>query len=299
MNSIVSYPDRGVGGRNTYRGNCSPKLIEDLIDQFQMKQISDYMVGSGTTEDVAKAKGIECHAYDLNRGFDLMSMEIPERNQNIFWHPPYGQMIIYSGEQYSAEMVKERYGIDPLKCDLSRIEGWDKFVEAMNFCMMKQFNSLEKGGRMAVLMGDKKEKGKLYSMLVDIVKPGTLEQIVIKAQHNCVSSGRTYSGKFIPLCHEYLMIVRKDAPLFFTVKLTREYQADVRDMADASTWRDVVYGIMIHNGRPMSLSELYICVDGHKKTRKNPHWQDKIRQVVQESRFFRRVEEGVYEVVAA
>ncbi len=31
LTSIVSYPERGEGGSNRYRGNCSPKLIEDLL----------------------------------------------------------------------------------------------------------------------------------------------------------------------------------------------------------------------------------------------------------------------------
>lgn len=36
MKSIVSYPDRGQGGRNSYRGNCSPRMIEDIIEQYQI-----------------------------------------------------------------------------------------------------------------------------------------------------------------------------------------------------------------------------------------------------------------------
>lgn len=35
LTSIVSYPERGEGGNNRYRGNCSPKLIEDLIGFFR------------------------------------------------------------------------------------------------------------------------------------------------------------------------------------------------------------------------------------------------------------------------
>jgi len=31
LTSVVSYPERGVGGDNRYRGNCSPRLIEDLL----------------------------------------------------------------------------------------------------------------------------------------------------------------------------------------------------------------------------------------------------------------------------
>ena len=69
MRSIVSYPDRGTDGKNTYRGNCSGLLIEDLIKQFKVKQISDFMVGSGTTEDVAYRMGIQSNCFDLNRGY--------------------------------------------------------------------------------------------------------------------------------------------------------------------------------------------------------------------------------------
>lgn len=101
--------------------------------------------------------------------------------------------------------MQSRYGYDPKKLDLSRIPDWDRFVEAMNYAMMKQFTALEKGGRIAVLMGDIKKKGKLYSMLSEIIKPGTLENIIIKMQHNCVSDNTTYSGKFIPIVHEYVM----------------------------------------------------------------------------------------------
>lgn len=50
LTSIVSYPERGAGGNNRYRGNCSPKLIEDLIGFFRPKEICDYMCGSGTTK---------------------------------------------------------------------------------------------------------------------------------------------------------------------------------------------------------------------------------------------------------
>lgn len=207
MKSILSYPDRGKGGRSSYRGNCSPRLIEDLINHYKITDISDYMCGSGTTEDVANQLGITSHCYDLNRGFDLLSMDIPEQNSFIFWHPPYGHMITYAGEQYSAEEVIQKYGFDPRLADLGRAQSWDDFVKEMNYCMVKQFSSLETGGRMAVLMGDWKKKGKLYSMLVDIAKPGTLEQICIKTQHNCVSDSRTYSNNnFIPIVHEVRLV---------------------------------------------------------------------------------------------
>lgn len=296
MKSIVSYPERGEGGRNSYRGNCSPRLIADLIDQFKWKEISDYMCGSGTTEDVARQKGIVSHCYDLNRGFDLINMDIPERNTAIFWHPPYGDMITYAGSQYDADEVKRKYGINPLESDLSQIHDWDKFVSAMNYCMMKQFCSLEKGGRMAVLMGDMKRKGKLYSMLVDIIKPGTLENIVIKTQHNCWSDSVQYSNtNFIPICHEYLMIVRKDEPLIFAYKTTQNGSFDMRDSKN-TTWRDVVAAVIEKAGGAMTLTELYEKIDGHKKCQTNPHWREKVRQTLQINKIFKNVDSGVWAI---
>ena len=210
LTSIVSYPERGEGGNNRYRGNCSPRLIEDLLEFFQPAEICDYMCGSGTTKAAADKLGIGSHLYDLHSGLDIMNCEIPERPEFIFWHPPYWDIVTYSDVMYKAADVQKSYGYDPRQYDLSRIPDWAGFVEKMNYAMMKQFSAVEKGGRMAVLMGDIKKKGVLYSMLSEIVKPGSLENIIIKAQHNCFSDQIQYSGKFIPILHEYVMIVRKD-----------------------------------------------------------------------------------------
>ena len=280
LTSIVSYPERGEGGNNRYRGNCSPKLIEDLIGFFKPTVICDYMCGSGTTKAAADKCGIQSKLYDLHSGFDIMNSEIKERPEFIFWHPPYWDIIKYSDVMYNASDVQNRYGYDPRKLDLSRIPNWEQFVEAMNYAMMKQFTSLEKGGRMAVLMGDIKKKGKLYSMLAEIIKPGTLENIIIKAQHNCFSDNTHYSGNFIPILHEYVMIVRKDTPLLVPVIVAKEIKADIRDMAGA-TWRDVVAAVLEECTEAVTLTYLYEQIESHKKAQNNKYWREKIRQTLQ------------------
>lgn len=292
MQSIVSYPERGNYGKNTYRGNCSGHLIEDIIKQYNIKQLSDFMVGSGTTEDVAKAMGIEGSFADLNRGYDMMSMDIPSRSENLFWHPPYHDIVIYSGQQYSDLDVQKKYGFDPKTNDLSRCKDWDEFVQKMNYCMLKQFHSLENGGRMFVLMGDIKKKGKLYSMLCDIAKPGTLEQIIIKTQHNCVSDRSTYSNmNFVPIVHEYLMVLKKEGGLIVPVTYINKKKSDIRD-STAASWRDIIHTIL-ESGK-CSLESLYSQMEGRPKTKNNPHWKEKIRQVVQNTKYFTRLESGVY-----
>lgn len=280
LTSIVSYPERGAGGSNRYRGNCSPKLIEDLIGFFKPTEICDYMCGSGTTQDAARSMGIISHCYDLHSGFDLINCEIPERSEFTFWHPPYWDLITYSDVMYQAAEVKSKYGYDPRQFDLSRIPKWEDFVRVMNYAMMKQFCALKHGGRMAVLVGDIKKKGQLYSMLAEIVKPGTLENIIIKAQHNCFSDRTQYSGKFIPILHEYVMIVRKDAPVLIPILMTHSSEVDIRDMPGA-TWRDVVAAVLEKCKKPVTLSFLYEQIEPHKKAQSNKWWKEKIRQTLQ------------------
>lgn len=280
LTSIVSYPERGEGGNNRYRGNCSPKLIEDLIGFFKPHEICDYMCGSGTTKAAADKLGINSKLYDLHSGFDIMNNEIKERPEFIFWHPPYWSIIQYSDVMYKAAVVQEKYGYDPRLTDLSRIEDWDNFVEALNYAMMKQFTALEKGGRMAVLMGDIKRKGKLYSMISEIVKPGTMENIIIKAQHNCFSDNTQYSGSFIPILHEYVLIVRKDEPKLIPILETRKVKVDIRDM-NGATWKDIVAAVMETEGKAVSLSYLYEKIEPYKKAQNNKHWREKIRQTLQ------------------
>ena len=294
MKSIVSYPERGVGGRNTYRGNCSPLLIEDLILQYKPHCIADYMCGSGTTEDVAKRMGIPSYCYDLNRGFDLLNHEIKERPEFLFWHPPYLNIVRYAGEQYNAEDIVRRYGFDPRKSDLSRHANWEDFLKELDYCTIKQFSALEKGGHMAILVGDIKKKRKLYSMILEMSKPGTIEQVVIKAQHNCVSDGVQYSGKpFIPIVHEYLLVLRKDHSLIFNFQITKNIQGDLRDLK-IPTWHDIVASVMEEIGGTATLAELYSAVEGHKRTQYNKNWQDKIRHTLQMYDEFEAVQRGVW-----
>lgn len=295
MQSIVSYPERGEYGNSRYRGNCSGRLIEDIIEQYRLEGLSDFMVGSGTTEQVVKSKGLRGDFADLNRGFDMLSMEIPERAENIFWHPPYHTMIQYSDSMYDSREVERRYGLSAETIaahDLSRCRTWEEFIEALNHCMMKQFAALEKGGRMFTLMGDMKKQGKLYSMISDIAKIGTLEQIIIKQQHNCVSDGRQYAGRFVPIVHEYLLVTRKDSGLIIPVTTFHKTELDIRDSYSAS-WRDILASLLKERGE-MSLQDIYETMKGKRKTAQNPHWQEKIRQTLQNDRHFHRTARGIY-----
>lgn len=301
MQSIVSYPVRGNYGRNDYRGNCSGLLIKDIIEQYRIGGLSDFMVGSGTTEQVVREAGLRGDFADLNRGFDMLSMDIPSRAENIFWHPPYHDIIVYSGKQYNPKAVEAATGLSSetiLADDLSRCKDWDDFIRKLNACMMKQFAALERGGRMFTLMGDIKRRGVLYSMLLDIAKPGTLEQVIIKTQHNTWSERQTYAGRFVPIVHEYLLVTRKDDTLVFPVSWGVSSRVDARQVEQQS-WRDLLASVLDGRDGGASLDELYAAVEGSKKAQANLHWKEKVRQTLQNIRTFTRTARGCYALAPA
>lgn len=282
--TLFSTPKRGVGGKATYRGNCCPQIIEAFINQYNMKYLSDYAIGSGTTKDVCERLGIKGVWTDLRLGFDLMNNDIPDYPENIFYHPAYWNMnnkIIYSNTEYSWQEVKNKYGYDPRETDLSQAPTWERFIQMLNYTVLKQYAALEKGGHMGILMGDIKSKGKLYSMLFEIAKPGTVEQVIIKEQHNCASDHTTYSGKFIPTVHEYLLIIRKDSPYALDFQMVRNVKLDIRD-SECATWKDLVFAVIQHFKGNFTLGQIYNEIENHKKAQTNKHYKEKVRQILQE-----------------
>ncbi|HDF4163993.1 TPA: DNA modification methylase [Clostridioides difficile] len=288
MNSIVNYKDRGHFGKSNYRGNTSGKIILDLHKVYKFDEVSDYMSGSFTTKDVAKYLNISSNCYDLNSGFDLIDNDIKERNEFIFWHPPYWDIIKYSGNVYGNEILKN---------DLSHIKDYYEFIKKLNFCLTKQFNTLEKGGRIAILMADVKKNKKLYSMLLDINKIGTTEQIIIKQQNNCMSDNKIYSNNnFIRISHEYILVLRKDNPLIIPFSIVKSDYFDIRNSLKI-TWKDLVANVLESLDKKAYLNEIYAKIEGHKKCNSNKNWKEKIRQTLQENKIFYRIDRGLWGLI--
>ena len=135
-------------------------------------------------------------------------------------------------------------------------------------------------------------------MLLEMAKPGTLEQVIIKTQHNTWSERQTYSGNFVPIVHEYLVVTRKDAGIFVPVSWGKSTVYDMKTFAGQS-WRDLIYATIQEAGGQMSLQELYNALKDTAKARANSHWQEKVRQTVQNIRKFVRTERGCYALAPA
>lgn len=72
---------------------------------------------------------------------------------------------------------------------------------------------------------------------------------------------------------------------------------DIRDSKNV-TWRDVVFAVMKKLGSS-SLETIYKEIEGHEKARANPHWKEKIRQVLQMYPDFISEKRGVWKLAAA
>lgn len=290
--TIVSYPDRDSRyGNNKYRGNCSGLLIKDLLEYYKPKKVFDPMVGSGTTRDVCRELNIDHICLDLNPawgGFDALNDEIPESSDFIFWHPPYHDIIKYSGNMYGQPDLR----------DLSRCSSYEEFIKKLDIVQAKLLTSLRKNGRIVILVGDIKRKGVLYSMPKDMSWYGQPEQVIIKTQHNCWSDNQNYSGKFIPIQHEYLLIFKRSDCYIIPAKVTKQVEIDLRQ-SEKITWRDLVLAALVKLGGKATLEELYREIEGHKRTQTNSAWKEKIRQVVQTyTKDFNRVDRGIYTLAA-
>ena len=298
--TVLSYHDRGPWGDNRYRGNCSGWIHAFLCWKYQVRKLAELFAGSGTGSDVANDLGIEYIGADLNPNpvrsniltVNAITDEVPVEFKDadfLFMHPPYGAEIKIP---YAGSMWKDPTG-ELKKSDLGQMQ-WDTFMAELNKVVMKYYSAMGYGSRMGILMGDVRRNG-LHSMLTDIVKPGELDQIIIKMQHNTYSgrSNNSYSTKsFVPLVHEYLLVLKKNGLIGIRYQLPVKKENDIRDMNQPS-WRDVVYACLKEKGAK-PLSEIYQMIEGHAKAKKNPHWREKIRQVLQLNSCFRNEALGVW-----
>jgi hypothetical protein len=205
LNSILSYPIRGPYGRSSYRGNCSGYIIKDLLEFYKPQQFIEYFAGGGTGYHVAKQLGYQNSIHlDLNEefgSFNLLSDDLPKDADFIFSHPPYWNIIKYSGNVWGTKKHKD---------DLSHIEDYDGFIQKLNYINRKIYYSLKKGGRHAILIGDVRKKGKYYSIIKDMEWYGELEAHLIKIQHNTQGERKIYRNQnFIPIAHEHILIFKK------------------------------------------------------------------------------------------
>ena len=205
LSSLVSFPKRNnCWGENCFRGNCDGTLFKELVHRYARTRVGDPMLGSGTTAHVIddmRHHGLTSISYwgsDLRRGFNLLTHTLPGTFDFIWMHPPYWDIIRY--EKHPG--------------DLSSFDDYSEFLEALKTCMLNCRSALSDNGRLAVLVGDIRRRGRYYPLGSDVAAMaplvGELRSVIIKAQHHCTSDGRSYTRmEDPPIKHETCLIFKR------------------------------------------------------------------------------------------
>jgi hypothetical protein len=291
--SILSYPDRGEWGKSSWRGNCSGYVYRDLFERLKPKTFVDPMVGSGTSVEVAKSMGITAWGLDLHQGFNILRDSILNkvgREVDVcISHPPYHDMIVYSGEVWGTQAHPD---------DLSRCVDLEDFHIKLQIALMNQRTATLPGGYFGTIIGDQRKDGKYCSMQAEAIArmpASELAAVLIKQQHNVQSSSKTYGRmKFPMIMHEYVLIWqrREQTTISMLASIAKQAQARL-----TGTWKSVVRQCLIEAGGKAELSEIYPIVEKNapQKAANNPHFREKIRQILQtHPDQFKRSERGVW-----
>jgi len=206
MASVVFYANRcPLWGSSGYRGNCDGRLIKDLILRYRARKVADPMEGSGTSRDVVeglnqhKRLGISYWGGDLRSGFDLTRQDLPGTFDFVWIHPPYWNIVAYEGGEH----------------DLSNCGSYEQFREMLMLCLKRCYQALERGGRLAVLIGDVRRRGQYTPIVKDVLNfpYGEIRSSIIKVQHHCTSDRKRYGRmEDVPIRHEYCIVFKKTEP---------------------------------------------------------------------------------------
>lgn len=306
LTSFMAFPERGCGGDNKWRGNCSPEVVHSVAkyvldtkkyygkDTAQFT-VLDPMSGSGTTKAAADRLGVKSILYDLNPeapfgkgNWNALKDDVEDSADLVFFHPPYHQMIQYSGNVWGK----------PHPDDLSRCETYPDFIEKLNFVIKKLYMALRTDGRLAILVGDIRSKGNFYSMQHNIMRMGRFESFIVKGQFNCVSDSRRYQKPFVPVVTEYLLLYQKESPFIisFSKRVGNAIDISKKD-ADGLTWHHLIRSAIESMGGKAKLSDLYEFLKEHPKSKANEHYKERIRATVYEHQTqYISHGDGVYEL---
>jgi hypothetical protein len=279
-------------GQSSWRGNFSGLFLKSLLQHYNPKHVIDPMVGGGTTLDVCKELGIPNDCFDLNPkygGFDALNDELPVSSDFIIWHPPY---MAFSGSKMPKYSGVE-WGDNPHPSDGSHITDPNEFTKWLNKISASLYTALRKGGRMAILMGDSRCKGQFYSMFKEMDIYGTLEQVIIKEQFNCFSDNIQYAGKFIPIMHEYCVVIRKTDNFVIPCHIVKNVAIDIRK-SEKITWKALITATMEDFGGKATKDALYDALVKHPKAKDNNHLTEKIRQVLNSFPDFIKLDDKSY-----
>lgn len=238
--TVWDIPIRGTWGvhQSTYRGNWAPQVPRAVIEMYSKvgDVVLDPFAGGGTTLIEAWTLGRHAIGYDIAETalamsharleelrqkagvetlFGLPDVKVEVRKGDartlagvkassidlICTHPPYGNALTYTHNNSR---------------DLSLIEDPDEFLVQLQVAGERFFKVLKAQGYCAILVGDLRREGVLYTFGIETVRRFQqigfrLNDIIIKTQSKDRSTEFYFKSDQLRLrlAHEYLLIFVK------------------------------------------------------------------------------------------
>ena len=290
--SVLSFPERGPWGSAKYPGNCSGHVYRTLFEQLKPAVFVDPTVGSGTSLEVAKDMGIEAYGFDLQTGFDAVTMSLLQAVGKpadfVCAHPPYAGMITYSGRVWG----------EANPADLSRCNSLEQYHDRLHMLLLNERDACRANGHYGLIIGDWRKRGRYYSLQAEALLRMPTDELVavlIKEQHQVASNKSSYKLDYPRILHEYVLLWRKrDVSVHALLQtLAQSHQRRLR-----ATWKAIVAGALRELGGEAPLKTLYewVASAAPERLKENGHYEAKVRQTLnQNPELFQSSGRGVWQ----
>jgi len=158
--------------------------------------IIDPMAGEKTIEKVGRRFGYTVVSSDIMEGIDARDLGFEDKSVDmVFTHPPYWKAT--------------RYTNDPR--DLSNARTYEDYIKGLSECMQEFYRILKPNGRFVLVIGDYREKKRLYPIHADAIIEARKIGFDLKAIwiHEISATGTPLIGTEFMIGHDYILIFEK------------------------------------------------------------------------------------------
>jgi len=158
--------------------------------------IIDPMAGERTIEKVGRRLGYTIISSDIREGVDARQLGFEDCSVDmVFTHPPYWKAT--------------RYSDDPR--DLSNTRTYEDYIKGLSECMQEFHRVLKPKGRAVLVIGDYREKKRLYPIHADVIVEARKIGFDLKAIwiHEVSATGTPFIGTEFMMGHDYVLVFER------------------------------------------------------------------------------------------
>jgi hypothetical protein len=209
----------------------------------------------------------------------------------VVFHPPYFDLIHYSGRAW---------GDEPHPADLSAAPSLDQFIRMANEAQYAAYSHVKQGGHVAILIGSLRRQGQLYPLHRMINLYGELVVDGVKVQFNTTGGRNLRTSKFPLLATEWVMVTKKPQAWIVPVQVANAPKEFNMRRNERQTWRSIVLSALEASGGSASTEEIYNEIEPHSRAQAaadaGTDWQAIVRRELQEGPF-RSISYGIWALV--